>query len=183
MQLSVNLPLLSGLIRCLFRISLLHLVLLFDLNVKLSHMCDLPWTYLMYLLKNNVNERETKKWKKKGKEKKRRRKTRKVWRCKESNFIDLILCSRYAERTNQRNLFKNIFDAYWIHVSILLITCPVIGLSIDQCTSYVLSKSFSCNFGIDRSYSWTHCFFSAILNWRTVGACSHRLPPTTQSLY
>lgn len=119
----------------------------------------------------------------KRKEKKRRRKTKKVWRCQESNFIDLILCSRYAEPTNQRNLFKNIFDAYWVHVSILLITCPVIGLSIDQCTSYVLSKSFCCNFGIDRSCSWTHCFFSAILNWRTVGACSHRLPPTTQSLY
>lgn len=161
MQLSVNLPLLSGLIRCLFRISLLHLVLLFDLNVKLSHMCDLPWTYLMYLLKNNVNERETKKWKKKRKQKERRRKTRKVWRGQESNFIDPIFCSRYAEHTNQL-LFKNIFDAYWIHVPILFITCPVTGLSIDQCTSYVLSKSFCRNFVIDRSCSWTHCFFSAI---------------------
>lgn len=74
--------------------------------------------------------------------------------------------ARYAEITNGQSL---------LHVFNLLITCPVPGLSINQCTTSALTKSSLCHkFGIDKSSSLTPLHFTPHCFLLHVNACGLR---------
>ena len=109
---SVNISLLSGLVRCCFCFDSLSIWMQKLRPQTFSHV------HLILNISSLSFEEEFKfigKGKKKRKEKKRKRNAKQVGRSQSSNLkaSDSILCVRYAERTNRRRFWMKI---HWMHI-------------------------------------------------------------------
>ena len=88
----------------------------------------------------------------------------------------------YARRGKVLYKKKHLMNIFYMYL-LYWISCPILGLSVDQCTNSVPTKSSFCrSFCIEKCCSLTplhfklHCVPTTLLNnCTTVNTCSHRL--------